>query len=77
VLPRQVVSKDVFIKMNALKDQRRGQHWTRVEWELLDADKLSKNVTCVQARWGGVSQAKLRPWTESNADCCISAACLV
>jgi hypothetical protein len=52
VLSLQVVSKDVFIKMNALKDQRRSQGWTHVEWELLDADKLSKNVACVQARCG-------------------------
>lgn len=46
----QVVAKSVFNKLRTQTEQRRKQGWARVEWELLDADNLHKNVKYIQAR---------------------------
>ncbi|KAF8072924.1 mapkbp1 [Scenedesmus sp. PABB004] len=47
---RDVVSKEMFIKLRATARQRRNGHWDRIDWELLDRDELAKNVKLVHGR---------------------------
>jgi hypothetical protein len=65
------VSKSVFNKLRTQTEQRRKQGWSRVEWELLDADNLAKNVKLIQARCvGGL-------WTPRTAAGLTAAGCTV